>query len=148
MIAVGKYLYTLREEQGYTQEHVIDLLWQHIGRKIDKTTLWRIENGKRKAARSDILTGLIDVLGGNGDDMMRLANDKEASDLDGYNAAIRWLRRDQVERIDAAAAEPGDDLDVVIEELRAEYRRSPGLVTHLRTFLAGWRGRGDAPPQR
>lgn len=149
MRAVGCYLYTLRSERGYTRARVIEQLAGIIGRRVDNSTLWRIENGANKKADSDILSGLINVLGGSGEDVTRLANDMSATKADGQTAALQWLRRDQHERIEAlVAGTPPEDLDAVIRELRIEYERNPGLLSHLRTFLAGWRGRDSAAPRQ
>lgn len=146
MEAVGEYIKTLREEQRLTQGQVIESLAESLGRRpVDPTTLWRWETGQR-LPRGDTLNGLVRVLGGNIADVADLSNDPTATASQGHDRAIRWLRHDQHERIDEIIeTTPPEELDGIIEELRREYQRNPSLLSHLRTFLAGWRG---AAPRR
>lgn len=140
MLAVGEYIRTLREEQHLTQGQVIERLATKYGQKVSQSTFWRWESGQR-SPRSTTLNGLIDVLGGSSADVSDLFNDPAATVNEGRNRAIRWLRRDQQERIaEIVETTSPKELDTVIEELRMEYRRNPSLLGYLRTFLAGWRG--------
>jgi transcriptional regulator with XRE-family HTH domain len=149
MEAVGSYMRTLRTEQDLTQGETISRLADHLqGRRINPTTLWRLETGQKKP-RSDILNGLIQVLGGNSDHVTTLFNDTSATADRGREEALRWLRRDEVERIEELieATDP-EDLTSVIEELRREYEHDSSLIPFLRGALAGWRARGSGFQQR
>lgn len=142
MEAVAEYIKTLREEQQLTQAQVLDRLADRHGRRVDLTTLWRWESGRRRP-RSDTLNGLVDVLGGSSTDVSDLFNDPAATAGQGHERAIQWLRRDQHERInEIVQTTPPEELDSIIEELRREYQRNPSLLDHLRSFLAGY---GAAP---
>ena len=146
MLAVGEYIKTLREEQQLTQAQVIERLAKYIGgRKIDQTTLWRWETGQR-TPKGDALDGLLKVLEGNRADVSELFDDPVEAPGRGHDRAVRWLRRDQHEHIDAIVeTTPPEELDSIIEELRREYQKNPSLLSHLRSFLAGWHG---AVPRR
>lgn len=146
MEAVAEYIKTLREEQHLTQAQVIESLADLLGRRpVDPTTLWRWETGQR-SPRGDTLNGLVKVLGGSVADVADLSSDATATASQGHDRAIRWLRHDQRERInEIVETTPPEELDTIIEELRREYQRNPSLLSHLRTFLAGWRG---AAPRR
>lgn len=148
MSAVGSYIKTLRIEQDIPQVDVIAHVSGRVGRQVDQTTIWRIERGKTKP-RTDILSALLEKLGGSGDDVTALANDPHATTIDGRNAALRRLNHEEIERIDQLidTTDP-DDLAAVIEELREEYQRDTSLVKFLYGALAGWRARGSATRRR
>jgi transcriptional regulator with XRE-family HTH domain len=143
MVAAGSYIRTLREQRRLTQDAVIARAAEQLnGRKIDPTTLWRIESGLRKT-RSDILSAVVEAVEGNGDDVSRLMRDPNATADDGKSTALALLTAEQRQRIDriVEGTDPAD-LAAIIEELRDEYQQSPSLLTFLRGALAGWRARG------
>lgn len=149
MVAAGSYIRTLRERRRLTQAEVIERAAQWLnGKKIDSTTLWRIETGQKKT-RSDILSAVVEAVEGNSDDVSRLMNDPLATPADGEDRARQWFDRAEIARMDQIITETkSDDLDRIIGDLREEYQHDPGVLTFLRGALAGWRARGDAAPKR
>lgn len=149
MVAAGSYIRTLRERHRFTQADVIERAAQWLdGKKIDSTTLWRIETG-RKRTRSDILSAVVDAVEGNSDDVTRLMNDPLATPADGEERAHQWFDRAEIARMDRLVAETrSDELDGIIGDLRDEYQQDPGVLTFLRGALAGWRARGDVALKR
>ena len=149
MVAAGHYIRTLRESRRLTQADVIERAAQWLnGKKIDSTTLWRIETGRKKT-RSDILSAVVEAVEGNSDDVARLMNDPLATPADGEERARQWFDRVEIARMDRLIIETkSDDLDAVIGDLRQEYQHDPGVLTFLRGALAGWRARGGVAPKR
>lgn len=149
MIAAGSYIRALREGRRLTQDAVIArAAGQLNGRKIDPTTLWRIESGRRRT-RSDILSAVVTAVEGDSEDVSRLMQNPHATADDGEAAALALLTSEQRQHIDRIVEETDpDELATIIEELRGEYRHSPGLLTFLRGALAGWRARGGGDRPR
>lgn len=146
MVAAGSYIRTLRERHRYTQADVIERAAQWLnGKKIDSTTLWRIETGQRKT-RSDILSAVVEAVEGNRDDVAALMNNPLATPADGEARAQQWFDRSEIERMDRLVIETeAGELDAIIGDLREEYQHDPGVLTFLRGALAGWRARGAVP---
>lgn len=143
MQAAGVYIRTLRDTQKMTQEAVIDRAAAVLGgRKIDLTTLWRIETGRART-RNDILLAVVAAVGGNDQDVAQLMRDPSATKEDGEARALAWLSRDQLARIDRIVEETeSEELAAILESVRAEYQRDPRLLAFLRAVLTGWRARG------
>lgn len=141
MIAAGAYIRTLREEQQLSRPQVVKRMAKQLRYTVDPTTIWRIEAGITRDPHASLLTALVEAVGGDQQEVTRLRQNEHATEEDGAAAAMTWLRRDQIDRVDRIVnGTPVDDLAAVIEELRAEHQRNPDVLQHLRTFLAGWRG--------
>jgi hypothetical protein len=79
-IAVGAYLKYLRESQGIGVEEVAE----KIG--TDQSQVWRIENWKSDT-RSSLLFKFIRAVGGDGNDVELLLNNRDATKQDGETLA-------------------------------------------------------------
>lgn len=111
-VALGGYLRGLREGQGLTPSEVVVALKPLIGRNVDPTTVWKIENAKMMPG-SDLLLSLLQVLRGNAIDAWGILRRDDLSEADGEQRGL-------------AAAQgltlTGDDL-AVLAGLNGEPRR-------------------------
>lgn len=149
MIATGSYIRTLRVELRLTQEVVIERAAEQLhGRKIDSTTLWRIETGQKRT-RSDILAAVVAAVQGDSEDVAKLMRNPDATIADGRQAALARLtpeQETQVSRmqtklrrvIELADTDPVK-LEHVIEQLRADAQADPAILDMVMAYLDGRR---------
>jgi transcriptional regulator with XRE-family HTH domain len=82
MKAVGGYLRGLREGRDWSAADVASRLHELLGRKIDPTTIWRIETDRQNPG-GDLLIGLVSVLNGRMADVEALFRREGADALEG-----------------------------------------------------------------
>lgn len=82
MEAVGGYFRGLREGQDMSPADVASRLREVLGRKVDPTTVWRIETGRQNPG-ADLLLGLINVLKGRLADVEAIFSRADASAAEG-----------------------------------------------------------------
>lgn len=88
--ALGSYVKTLRLRQGLSKAEVIRRLDTQFGQKADRSTLYRAERGEHWPD-GDLLTALLGVIGGRLEDLIWIRRNQDATELDGYNLAQKWL---------------------------------------------------------
>ncbi len=82
MEAIGGYFRGLREGRDMTPADVAVQLRDILGRKVDPTTIWRIETDRQNPG-GDLLLGLVTVLKGRMADVQALFKRSDASAADG-----------------------------------------------------------------
>jgi len=78
--ALGTYFQVLREHRQdagrpMSAARLAVLLGDFLGKEVNPTTVWRIESGDQRPG-GDMLTALIDVLGGSFEDVRRLIRER------------------------------------------------------------------------
>lgn len=142
-MALGAYFKTLRLGRDLHQADLAERLSLRLGRSVDKSTVWRMEKG-RTMPSGPILSAVLGILGGDITDVNLLRATPDNIEEGKRLARIR-LTEEQVARADQMIDETPDEvLDEIFDELRDEARATPALLSHLRTFLAGWRANRNA----
>jgi len=86
--ALGAYLKTLREGRKLRPVEVLQQLGDRLrlGKPVDQTRLWRVENGK-SWPEGDFLVALLDIIGANLADVSWIQQHPEATSEDGIGRA-------------------------------------------------------------
>lgn len=91
MQAFGAYMRALREGNGgMTREALSEAIAPWLGRGADTSTLFRIEKGEQMP-KGDLLTFLLDILGGDSADVALLLRSEHATTQDGRELATHRL---------------------------------------------------------
>lgn len=127
-LALGGYVKTLRVRQGLTQVAVLRLLKDQYALEIDRSTLYRAEQGKNWP-EGDLLTALMDILGGRLEDLAWLQKHKQVSETKGIDLAESWLRERGAKTdidtiVEARSRADADELARELEELARKIRTS------------------------
>lgn len=136
MTAMGMYFRTLRGYHDFTQPYVAG----QVG--VDKGTVWRWENEGRRPD-GPALNALLDTLHGDMEDIKVIDADPDNVEMGERLAERRYAKyeRDRVAEV-IEGIEP-EELDYILDEMRAEALRNPNVLDTLRSLLASWRGRAD-----
>lgn len=125
--ALGMYLQTLRLRSNLSQAEVLRRYKDLCKVEINRSTLRRAESGKAWP-ESDILIGILGVVGGTLEDLVWIRQNPYADDLDSINRAEEWIRKygkaESAEEVIQAnsqddAAELADELEALAKRVRA-----------------------------
>jgi len=84
-MAVAAYFQTLRDNRRapngkrLTQAQLARAVGKHLRRKVDQSTISKIESGK-ETPMGDVMAAMLTVLGGRLEDVLRLAGSEDAPD--------------------------------------------------------------------
>jgi len=127
--ALGIYFQVLREHRQdagrpMSAARLAVLLGDFLGKEVNPTTVWRIESGDQRPG-GDMLTALIDVLGGSFEDVRRLIRERGTAE-DARRFAMARLNNDQKARIAdlSAQIETEGQLEALIADWRASHATS------------------------
>lgn len=136
MTAMSVYFKTLRGRHGLTQPYVAAC----VG--VDKATVWRWENEGRRP-EGQTMYALLDTLHGHMDDVKAIDADPDNTKKGEQLAEMRFTEYQSKRAADIIQETAPEELDRILDEMRAEAKRDPSLLGILHSLLTNWRVRGD-----
>lgn len=112
--ALGAYLKTMREGRNLDPKDVLPILSKRLGKKVDHSRLWRAEQGDAgRWPDGDFLTALLDVIGGDLEDIRWIQLHPDAEPVEGERRARERLNSREKEMIADLLSSDADRLHLL-----------------------------------